>query len=535
MHLQMQEVYFSQMQPLFSKHHCCKHKQKKLFFILSFVFFGLSSLLWLILRTGRKPSRINYPCQKMALGNSVIFFGWLFSLFGLHNLIKRSKKLSFKLLFFPLFLLLVFVGFRIYNISKNNLLPKAIWGQSTKSKVVWIKDERAAKGWSANLDFENKADQEVVTNMMSEAIRALTNQPTVNAAWTYLFTHHNSDNHDYQQGEKIAVKLNLNNNIHDINTNQVPMIQTIRALLNQLVNQKGVREEDIIIYDTTRDFVSYQRNGILNYFPNVVLSPTNTCLINEKILGARISQVIKEANYIINMPLLRTHERAGATLSLKNHLGSVCEPDLFHYDFYNTSPAQNSLAVLNSHPYIKDKTILIIDDAIYGLKSGGPMGNPDGSAGIKPYPNSIFMSEDPVAIDSVMIDYLQSIGAQIVCSSKYLPCGNPRTYLSVSSQANLGNYAASCVSGTNCSFSYPNIELIKCTETCSSALTPTPSPTPVHCTPLGDLNCSGRVDIFDLTLLLGNFSSTSYMKGDLNNNGRVDIFDLTILLGNFGG
>jgi len=68
--------------------------------------------------------------------------------------------------------------------------------------------------------------------------------------------------------------------------------------------------------------------------------------------------------------------------------------------------------------------------------------------------------------------------------------------------------------------------------------TPTPVPpssTPVHCTPLGDLNCSGRVDIFDLTLLLGNFSSTSYTVGDLNNNGRVDIFDLTILLGNFGG
>ena len=72
------------------------------------------------------------------------------------------------------------------------------------------------------------------------------------------------------------------------------------------------------------------------------------------------------------------------------------------------------------------------------------------------------------------------------------------------------------------------------TRTPTPTQTP-PSPTPVHCTPLGDLNCSGRVDIFDLTLLLGNFSSVSYITGDLNNNGRVDIFDLTILLGNFGG
>ena len=76
------------------------------------------------------------------------------------------------------------------------------------------------------------------------------------------------------------------------------------------------------------------------------------------------------------------------------------------------------------------------------------------------------------------------------------------------------------------------------TSTPTRTPTPTPvppSPTPVHCTPLGDLNCSGRVDIFDLTILLGNFSSISYVTGDLNNNGRVDIFDLTILLGNFGG
>ena len=62
-----------------------------------------------------------------------------------------------------------------------------------------------------------------------------------------------------------------------------------------------------------------------------------------------------------------------------------------------------------------------------------------------------------------------------------------------------------------------------------------PTPTP-SCSlgPSGDLNCNGRIDVFDLTLLLGNFGSTSFPTGDLNNNGRVDIFDLTILLGNFG-
>ena len=69
----------------------------------------------------------------------------------------------------------------------------------------------------------------------------------------------------------------------------------------------------------------------------------------------------------------------------------------------------------------------------------------------------------------------------------------------------------------------------------SIPVSPTLAPTP-SCSlgPSGDLNCNGRIDVFDLTLLLGNFGSTSFPTGDLNGNGRVDVFDLTILLGNFG-
>jgi hypothetical protein len=66
-----------------------------------------------------------------------------------------------------------------------------------------------------------------------------------------------------------------------------------------------------------------------------------------------------------------------------------------------------------------------------------------------------------------------------------------------------------------------------------TAVTPTPTPTSTHCTPLGDINCSGKVDIMDLSAFLSNFGSTS-VTSDLNNNGKVDISDLSILLSNFG-
>ena len=52
----------------------------------------------------------------------------------------------------------------------------------------------------------------------------------------------------------------------------------------------------------------------------------------------------------------------------------------------------------------------------------------------------------------------------------------------------------------------------------------------------GDANEDGRVDINDLTIVLGNYgaSGASWTQGDFNGDGKVDINDLTIVLGNYG-
>ena len=51
---------------------------------------------------------------------------------------------------------------------------------------------------------------------------------------------------------------------------------------------------------------------------------------------------------------------------------------------------------------------------------------------------------------------------------------------------------------------------------------------------LGDLNQDGRVDIFDLSLLLGRWR-TADPVADINGDGEVNIFDLSILLSNWDG
>jgi len=510
----------------------CRHQGKSNWGI---VLLGLSSFFWLLFRSGRKPSRLRYPCQQLALTNSLAFFSWFTALATGRWLLPRLS-LAKRVLLVSFSLGLFVSGLKSYRLWQQRRLSRVIWGQASPSRVVWLTDPRAAQGWR-NRSWEEKVDQQVANQMVAEALLALTGQNSVAQAWTWLFQHHNADGHDYRPGEKIAIKINFNNR-HNYEENYNPTIQIIRALLRTLIDLKGVRQEDVIVYDTSRPFVDYQIERIRRFYPNVILNPDHPngpdsygCLgSSASVLGAALGKTLEEATYLINMPLLRTHSAAGITLSFKNHLGSTCQPRNFHGAFFNTTPETNSLVQLNRHPYIREKTILILADAIYGLRAGGPSGDPDGSNGIKPYPNSIFVSQDPVAIDSVMADYLESLDARMT------PSGNdPRTYLRVAAAAGLGNHSTSCQNG-QCRFEYPNIELIRCQSTCSAgptptaSLSPTPTPSPQPtATPTPSPSPSPTATTSPFCLSCPS-SQPAHHQGNANCDDQIDLIDFALWL-----
>ncbi len=64
----------------------------------------------------------------------------------------------------------------------------------------------------------------------------------------------------------------------------------------------------------------------------------------------------------------------------------------------------------------------------------------------------------------------------------------------------------------------------------TATATPVPSPTPTPSTGLaGDINSDGKVNIFDLSILLSNWGKTT-ANCDLNKDGTVNVFDLSVLL-----
>ncbi len=123
---------------------------------------------------------------------------------------------------------------------------------------------------------------------------------------------------------------------------------------------------------------------------------------------AQLSRLLTQSAHLINVPVLKSHFEAGITFALKNHLGSVGKDikerqKLFHnpIDEKNPmhkimgrgSPIAERIALINTAPDIKNKTRLIVGDAIFGLYTRGPFGEPEFVY------NGLIVGTDPVAVD----------------------------------------------------------------------------------------------------------------------------------------
>jgi hypothetical protein len=121
--------------------------------------------------------------------------------------------------------------------------------------------------------------------------------------------------------------------------------------------------------------------------------------------------VLVNADYLINMPIMKKHGAAWVTLSFKNHFGSIQDCAALHgytfpYEDDYTS-AYNPLVDIYKNPHFGPKTVLTIGDGLYGSRGAqNSVPQPWTTFG-NASPCSLFFSQDPVAIDSVMYDFLE--------------------------------------------------------------------------------------------------------------------------------
>ncbi len=319
-------------------------------------------------------------------------------------------------------------------------------------RVVWCHDPDVT-AWQGPGDgfwwAGDRVKQERVDAMLARAVCELTGQPKTHQAWDKLFRQRNQargkGDVGYQTGEKVVIKPNWVGMIYreghvDPATytflrrqdymNTAP--QMIIALLGQLTGA-GVRQEDITVCDTLAYLVNefhgplHQAFSGVRYedyageFGRVKVSSSTQPLFWSCRPQAELQDFLPtcfaEADYAVNFANFKAHMGSGVTLCAKNHFGSLVRWPVQkgYYDmhpgcFSKQTGIYRPLVDLMGHAHLGGKTALYLID---GLFSGLHPKDPAPSRMRTPpfnghWPCSLFASQDPVAIDSVALDFLQA-------------------------------------------------------------------------------------------------------------------------------
>lgn len=331
---------------------------------------------------------------------------------------------------------------------------------AVRSRVAHIHNPKATT-WVGQPDYWNYVNQDAVNAMVERGVMTLTNAASLKDAWQKLLP-------GYTLGAGIVIKVNVTN---DGNGLLDASIQTVNAIVRGLV-QRGVQPGDIWVCEPRHSYPARFVDGCL--YPGVkfydVNSPDKVGFTSTDpsalIVSAtppdlppfpevRLADAFVQAKYVINLPMLKGHlTGAGVTLGFKLHLGSTSSPSSFHPYIFPAGnyfrADYNPLVDLNANPHIRNKTVLTIGDGLFGGDVWNSPPRAMKTFGNQP-PNSLFFSADPVAVDSVMYDY--------VSAEWQVPAGADN-YLRLAAQRGLGVYERGDPSGSGYKLiDYQRIEL----------------------------------------------------------------------------
>jgi hypothetical protein len=283
---------------------------------------------------------------------------------------------------------------------------------------------------------EGNINQPVLNTMFANSLNALSGASSNQQAWDALFRHfnvqHGRGHRGWQAGELIAIKINLNNTgrATEADNNIDQSVHGLRAMLAQLTGPAHVDPASIVVYDAKRAHPDWLYQPLHAEFPRVRwmdATGTNgreapewvenaiTFTSPEVALGNALPKVCVEAAYLINMALLKGHEISGITLCAKNHFGSIQNPARDHNKY--VAPNRRDMSAWSGYvdlmgsPNLGGKTMLYVLDGLYATQTNvGSVTERDRWRRLfnGEWSSSLFLSQDPVAIDSVGLDFLRA-------------------------------------------------------------------------------------------------------------------------------
>jgi hypothetical protein len=460
--------------------------------LIFFIILGITSLVWFLIRVVPRPSRIAYPCQRVAAANAAGFITWLLGsavTFTLFRTAREKLRRSRHVLGISLVVLAVVaagLAFMLPSLQpvRAGILKEDIPFEPTDlnqpigtargifpGRVTWAQNPDAvAYNPAAPNGYwweDNNTIPEKVEEMFSHSINAVTGATTDYDAWDLLFRYSNQlqgkGDVGYAPGEKIAIKANLLMGLaggKEKANAPGPAPQLLESIVEDLIEEVGLPGENITVYDVSARIPDYIMSPFKNHeqpeYRKIRFVGNPGYITDERYLAAQadttrrihfadttVTEVflvksITESDYLINLANFKAHNMAGVTFCAKNLYGSVYIPsavEMYTYGFGPNAPDDHSglhrcaavhdfedgnvgflpargmgtynyLVDILGHPEIWRKTLLYVVDGLYGSSIQNRI-DKFVSFGRK-YPASIFLSQDPVALESVCLDFLRN-------------------------------------------------------------------------------------------------------------------------------
>lgn len=258
----------------------------------------------------------------------------------------------------------------------------------------------------ASIDSGSGAvNQEVVANMLSRGMRALTGDAREEDCWARFIS----------PNDVIGIKVNCSGAPHILSSPEL-----VGAIVKN-VTAVGVPPANICIYE--RFLGQLKSAGYERYIPKGVEVWAAEGNLRASMLGYD-PDIYVEVNFfgeedtrsfmtrpvadrftkIINVPKMKEHQAAGVTGCLKNiSYGNFSNMDRSHR-FVKTN-TYSFIGTLASVEPIPTRTVLNIMDGLSAVWHAGPFGE---YPKFRFYPKQILVGTDPVALDHTLIDIIEA-------------------------------------------------------------------------------------------------------------------------------
>jgi len=296
--------------------------------------------------------------------------------------------------------------------------------EGSRPMVLRVKAPLVSKQGFEAARYLDSIDRARLSETLKAGLLRFTRRKNIKEAWLKLLT-------GYRPGQSIAIKPNFNFINHGYRYT-VTAPELIDAVVGQLVEEVKVSSANIYVYDLCkiipRALVRRRIKHPVNYVERIDTSSFIGKVrlrmgyglasadrgapieMREEIVdsaGVKVTcympGVLTQADHLITMPLLTNHIFQCNSGALKGHYGTVRFSNRHSYpEVLHGSVMKKSITDINKNTHISGKTRVIISDAIFGVFDRGEGEGKKAWKTFNGFPESILISKDPVAMDSVL-------------------------------------------------------------------------------------------------------------------------------------